>query len=358
MVNDSRFHEKHEKLTEEIYNTSNMLPSRYVFVITNLCNLRCKFCFQDKEPRKDVMNAEDWINLLNQCPPYSRITLTGGEPLLFPGFKKLFSSIAEKFNCNIITNGLLLNKEIIDYLLSFKKFSVLSLSIDNIGNTNRGVNKKQWENLEEMLKYFVNQKKLIHPECILDVKTMILDENAEDLFKIHKYLIEELKIDTHVFQLLKGSPIQHADKMYDFKDILEESNAYTYEKWEKIKGQFEKVKEYDNKIGRTSFIHPKVICPTSCNLQQIDYFNDKKHIKERFQKCKFPWSSVHINVDGELFPCLAVSMGNVKNKSLREIIMGKEMKNFRDLIKKEGTVEACNRCGWLRIKGLSENLLE
>ena len=36
--------------------------------------------------------------------------------------------------------------------------------------------------------------------------------------------------------------------------------------------------------------------------------------KEKFLPCAQPWSSVHINVDGTVFPCLAVSTGNIQEK--------------------------------------------
>ena len=42
-----------------------------------------------------------------------------------------------------------------------------------------------------------------------------------------------------------------------------------------------------------------------------------------------PWSSVHINVDGNLFPCMAVSMGNVKNTKLSEIIFSDKFKKIQ-----------------------------
>ena len=42
------FHLKHEVLTEVIYRLPNLLPDRYTFVLTNLCNLKCHFCFQKK----------------------------------------------------------------------------------------------------------------------------------------------------------------------------------------------------------------------------------------------------------------------------------------------------------------------
>ena len=41
-------------------------------------------------------------------------------------------------------------------------------------------------------------------------------------------------------------------------------------------------------------------------------------------------------------------MGNVKDQQLEEIIYGKEFKRFKNTIREQGTVEACNRCGWLQ----------
>ena len=66
------------------------MPRRYVFVLTNLCNLACTFCFQERKKRKDRMETEDWIKVIDQIPKNSRITLTGGEPLVFKGFDEIF----------------------------------------------------------------------------------------------------------------------------------------------------------------------------------------------------------------------------------------------------------------------------
>lgn len=343
------FYNKHEQFTNLAYDTPNLLPDRYVFILTNLCNLKCSFCFQKKEPRKDAMTASDWIHLADQIPDYARVTLCGGEPLVFPGFREVFSYIAGRFDCNIISNGILLSEETIDYILSFPNFKVLSLSIDNIGNTMRGVTQRQWEHIIEMIKYFIKKKNELDSDCILDIKTMILDENADDLFEIYKYFVEEIGVDTHAFQFLKGSPIQHADYMYEFKNILEKSEAQVYKKFDLIKEQLNRVRSYNVQRRKFSFLHPKVdSLVLDRPLSKIDCLNNPYHIKEIFSPCKFPWSSVHINFDGNLFPCLAIPMGNVKGESLSEIINGEEIKKFKDVIRQEGTVEACNRCGWLR----------
>ena len=112
-------------------------PKRYCFVLTNLCNLACTFCFQDRKKQNGAMTAADWIKLADQLPKGSRVTLTGGEPIVIKDFEKIFDHVATKFECNMITNGLLLSEKLIDFMLNYKNFKVLSISIDNEKNTIR-----------------------------------------------------------------------------------------------------------------------------------------------------------------------------------------------------------------------------
>lgn len=347
--NKQAFHDRHEEMTERLYNTPGMLPHRYVLVLTNLCNLDCSFCYQVRDPRKDAMTTEQWLHLVQQFPEYARVTLTGGEPLVFKGFREVFTCVAGRFDCNIISNGLLLSEEKIDFLLSFPRFRVLSISIDNIGNTLRDVKPDRWKHVERMMHYFAKRRDELGSSCLLDSKTVVLDENAEQLLDIHRYCVETLPCDTHAFQLLKGSPTQHADYMFPFEAITKKSRAQTYTKWDVIKQQLEAVRRFNLESRKTAFLHPPAASlVTTTSLPDIDYLNVTDHVPENFLPCKFPWSSVHVNVDGQLFPCMAVSMGNVKDTPLRDIILGEKFEQFRQLLRGHGTVEGCNRCGWLR----------
>ena len=47
---------------------------------------------------------------------------------------------------------------------------------------------------------------------------------------------------------------------------------------------------------------------------------------------------------------MAISMGNVKHQTLKDIIHGELFKKFKKNIKDNGTVRACNRCGYLEPK--------
>jgi len=241
-----------------------------------------------------------------------------------------------------------------------KNFKVLSISIDNRKNLIRklaNVKEKKWdekwEHVEKMMLYFQKRKiELNHPECILDSKTVVLDENSEDLSDIHKYCVEDLQCDTHSFQFLKGSPILGCDYMYKFDDIFKKSSAYEYKNWDKIKEQLYLVKKYNYENKKVGFLHPKVDeligNDEPLDEKKLDILNNVEHKKEDFLPCSQPWASAHVNVDGTVFPCLAVSVGNVKEQSIKDIMFGEILKKFKKVIKENGTIEACNRCGWLK----------
>ena len=210
------------------FEKDNVMPRRYVLVLTNLCNLKCTFCFQERKKRDDRMRTEDWIKVINQIPKNSRITLTGGDPFMFKDFETIFYKANEVAETNMITNGLLLNNQKIEKLLDEENFKVLAISIDTIGNVNRDVTKPQWAKLLNQLEHFNLLKKIKNKKTALDIKTVILEENIEDLFKIHKMATETLKCDTHSFMLLKGAEIQHSDLMFDFEQIDKKTDAYEY----------------------------------------------------------------------------------------------------------------------------------
>ncbi|MCP4606634.1 MAG: radical SAM protein [Proteobacteria bacterium] len=347
--NNQTFHNKHELYTDKAYNTPGLPPDRYVFILTNLCNLRCDFCFQSRKKHKNSMEADEWIQLLDQIPKGSRITLTGGEPLLFSGFLEIFKKIVKRFDCNIISNGVLLGEETIELLLSFPNFKVLSIAIDNIGNTVRDMDQKKWVHVKGMMRHFTKRRDELGSDCVLESKTLILDENAGDLGNIRKCCVEELSCDHQSFQFLKGSPIQHADHMFPIEEIVKKSKADVYKNFNVITEELDRIREYNLLTGKPAFLHPKVASLTSQEpLPKIDYMNSSEYDPERFLPCKFPWSSVHINCTGDVFPCLAVCLGNVRTRSLQEIIDGDISSRFRELIRAKGTINACNRCGWLR----------
>ena len=55
------FYEKNVDYSKKSFESKSLLPHRYVFILTNLCNLACTFCFQERKKRSDRMSTENWL---------------------------------------------------------------------------------------------------------------------------------------------------------------------------------------------------------------------------------------------------------------------------------------------------------
>ena len=108
--------------------------------ITHLCNLRCHHCYQaDFSKRNDL----DWSGLkkisdnvlftLKGWGKTACIHLTGGEPLLKPELFLLLNDLNQQSaveELGIITNGLLIDPELIRRLSDFSKLKKMKISLD------------------------------------------------------------------------------------------------------------------------------------------------------------------------------------------------------------------------------------
>lgn len=96
-------------------------PGRLCIPFGLSCNLNCRYCYRDI-CRKELPQLSNYpntlINYINEAPPsLYAIIASGGEPLLYwNDVTTLFDRIPDKIHKKIMTNGLLLTDDKIDYL--------------------------------------------------------------------------------------------------------------------------------------------------------------------------------------------------------------------------------------------------
>jgi len=162
-----------------------LMPLRYFLELTYRCNLECPYCYVGNDRNKTELSTDEWFKIIDQLPFYSFPTLVGGEPLLRKDFIKILERVSSKtFNkAHVITNGILLNQEIIDAFIKYKLL-LLSVSLDGYKqnhDNNRGksgIFDKIISNLEQLNK----EKK----RPLVDIKTIVLEHNLDDLVKLYK----------------------------------------------------------------------------------------------------------------------------------------------------------------------------
>ena len=156
----------------------NYRPIWLLIYVSDLCNLRCEFCphhngfensfaFQ-KKLAKEFMTP-DLLNKIYKKFPESIFVMLGGvgEPLLNPYFKDLVKITSEnRKKMNLITNGVLLDKNMADYLLSNKYMNQISISL-NASNDEEYYNIckiHKFNDVVNNIKYLVKRKKELHSD--------------------------------------------------------------------------------------------------------------------------------------------------------------------------------------------------
>ena len=110
--------------------------------ITTQCNLSCPWCIGkfDKREYKEKINSvinKDTENLIitNIKKLHNKtLTISGGEPLLYPEIVKRIitkcrKEFGDSFRIDVLTNGLLLDKELVDFFNNNNIYLSISLSI-------------------------------------------------------------------------------------------------------------------------------------------------------------------------------------------------------------------------------------
>jgi pyruvate-formate lyase-activating enzyme len=112
---------------------SGFLPSRVVHLhATRFCNLACQHCYSDSGPNvRGELDPEPLIAALEilRAEGYEVLSLSGGEPLLYSGFKTITCAAVEAgFQVNLITNGAAVGGKLLEYI--GKYVSLVAVSLD------------------------------------------------------------------------------------------------------------------------------------------------------------------------------------------------------------------------------------
>lgn len=336
-----------------------ILPLRYFFELTYRCNLCCPFCYIGKNREKNELSASEWFNIIEQIPFYSFVTLVGGEVLLRDDFSDILYKTTKHTlgKVNVVTNGTLVTDKIADDFIK-SKMLLLSVSLDGWEDNHdknrckKGIFKTIISNLDNL-----NEKrKKLKSRLMIDIKTIVLKNNLEDILKLYEYAS---KNDFEFFSIsflrnnnLKQNPVlyDNFDEAFYLKDYPIEE-YFDMDKFEEIYLEIQKIKKYSKTKIRFA---PKFNnSNTGEELNSIKNFfqncKDKKP-SEIYKPCLYPYSNTIISPCGDVYPCLSVKMGNLKENSLLEIINSPLYRCFRKNLKYSKVFSSCQMCCELKTK--------
>lgn len=159
--------------------------------VTSRCNAKCSYCYEAgiKQIEFTDDNQKLLVNFIEKEGNGKDINIEwfGGEPLYkFDVIKKITNLLNEKkinFTSSIITNGSLLNRDIMDFLVIESNLKSIQISLDAIGEKYNNIKKFNYDafsNVISMIEYICsnyNIKVLIrcnyNENSLLDIKNLI-----------------------------------------------------------------------------------------------------------------------------------------------------------------------------------------
>jgi uncharacterized protein len=260
------------------------------FWITNNCNLDCKYCYEGSNKPPNNMSIETARKAMEYTLGHFEkreddklmVVFHGGEPLLefellkqiVKDFKNYFLSKNKLLMFSITTNGILINDEIEDFLC--ENFTSLSVSIDG-AKESHDANRVFADGSGTYEIVFNKFLKILSRRPDVRARMTFNSTTVSRLYTDIKYLVDS-----------------------GFKNIIPIPDFFD----KKFSGEHLQI--LNNELKKS------VILFKTRKMKNKDLFigliNDKA-IKKRNSECLGGSNSIHINTDGNLYPCI-YTVGN------------------------------------------------
>ena len=295
--------------------------------ITNKCNFRCKFCYQDFNIASKTLSEDKFKMAVDDLEGMGTIYLyiSGGEPLLVDKIEERIEYAAKKIPyVHMVSNGFLLNEEKAQKLAK-TGISEISVSLDGMEATHTKYreNEKAFSNAIMA----INNLKNYAPNIKITCSSMVAPWNIDDQMELMK-LCDSLNVEQRL-TAFEDFPVVKENYIDDFEitdEFLEKLKVFLKCYSELHKDRFLKFIEI--------FFESKINDNTS---SEFELFNDP---------CLVPSFYVNILEDGSVSPCHGVhkyhnyqkEIFNINNHTLKEIIFSKE---YKRLIQEMRTCSYC-----------------
>jgi len=206
-----------------------------ILFVTSRCNAKCDFCFYwDHLNHAGDLTLEEIHQISATMPRFRRLLFSGGETFL----RKELVEIAGLFHrqngvatINLPTNGLL-QRAIVEkteaILAENPDLAVnVGFSLDGLADTHDHVRAVPgcFRKAIDSIKAVTGLREKF-PNLTVFVNSVILHENYTELPALAEYLLQEVDLDTHYFNIIRGDPMNPAQRNVPHAALAQVYRAY------------------------------------------------------------------------------------------------------------------------------------
>lgn len=286
------------------------------------CNCRCVMCDAWSVRPIQEIGASDLEPCIRDVQELGVrwVVLSGGEPLLYSDLRGLVSMLREsKVRITILSNGLLLNRTA---PLITHSVDDLIISLDGprlIHDRIRGV-----RGAFDLLSEGIRKIREIRPDFPISARCTVQRENHLKLREIVK-TAKDLGLQSVSFLAvdLNSTAFGRSSR---WSAERKAEVALTAEETDRLEIEVEHIINEDRLCQ--GFV---LESPEKLRRIVLHFRSQLGELKQTAPNCNAPWVSTVIESDGAVRPCFFHEpIGNIKEKSLRQILNGSEALKFRE----------------------------
>lgn len=339
-------------------------PLQAMIEPTYRCNIRCQMCpflplLSDSsafDNRGEEISVSEIMDVVRLIPHVSLVTLTGGEPLLRGDFIDIVSSIAQRNKISIVTNGVLLERDLARALVALRSrafldrgFFLLFFSIHGPAAIHDQICqiKGTWQRAINGIRRVQQEKQRRRsPYPLISFNSVITRWNYHALGEVFQ-VAEQLGVDFCNFSLRTYSlfPNRFGKDRVDFEQAASKDFSPTTVEDRDAFDARVLAEQLDSLVARAresrvklSFL-PRGTTPADV----LGYYTvEEKRGMEDFS-CFSPWWRFLLTAYGDVTSCPNFFVGNIRDGNIREIWNNQHQRRFRRMLR-QGLPSFCSKC--------------
>ncbi|HIJ65317.1 MAG TPA: radical SAM protein [Candidatus Hydrogenedentes bacterium] len=350
----------HSAVPYHVFRDGYAFPAWHYFLeVTRRCNLRCAMCQYRKwfesapgsEQREDELTTSEWRDVIGQTGRLSLITFTGGEPFVRDDLLELLEFASQLRRTHIITNGLRLTEDVAKRLVELAPANVAGRGLHFVGVSLEGPRDvhdaitgmagaydKAVQGLKALVRY---RKESGKTRPLVHITAVIQQDNLGSLARLPAVATElgadALNLVTEIRMFDPENVGELDPDAFRSSDVTLPRLAPTA-----LDGALQAAADAAAELGVA------VRWPRMPRADLVQYYDGGLDLGE--YACRAAWTNMYVAAKGDASSCLIHRAGNVRDKPLKAIWNGPEMRQWRQC-RRRGLTCLCQGCCELEHKG-------